>query len=74
MDFGQKMFHDFYMKLVQDDRVQEAEELLKEGFQKQKDGSFGEFIETAKDKYFDLIKPEHVDQLKEAMSKFLGDK
>lgn len=71
MNDKQKMFHDFFMNMVQEGKEQEAEDLLAEGFRRQDEGTFNKvFLLTAGPKYFSLIKPEYVDQLKKAMSHF----
>lgn len=72
MNQGQKMFHDFYMNMVETGKEVLAEELLSAGFQKQEEGTFAEFIDKSKDKYFELIREDCRPELEKAMSHFLG--
>lgn len=71
MNAGQKMFHDFYLSLVQEGKEEAAEALLAESFAKQSEGSFdAAYFLSVKDTYFTLIKPEHSEKLAEAMQSF----
>lgn len=71
MNIKQKMFHDFFLKMVKEGKEQEAEALLAESFRRQEAGSFdAAYLAAQGPKFFALIKPECVDQLKEAMSHF----
>lgn len=71
MNPKQKMFHDFFMAMVQGGKGAEAEELLQTGFRKQDEGTFNAaFLQEVMPKYYALIKPECIDQLKKAMSHF----
>lgn len=71
MNDKQKMFHDFFMRMVRDGREAEAGELLAAGFRRQDEGTFdAAFLQAAMPKYFELVKPECADQLKKAMSHF----
>lgn len=75
MNSGQKMFHDFFIGLVKEGHEAEAEELLQKGFEMQDKGAFhGEFFESVKDKYFELIKPEFTEKLQAAMNHFTQGK
>lgn len=71
MNQGQKMFYDFYMNLVEEGNEKEAEEVLKECFQKQEEGTFHrEYLESIQSKMYELIRPEGLEQLKKAMEQF----
>lgn len=71
MNPGQKMFHDFFMKMVQDGKAEEAERALAESFEKQANGTFdAAYLQSIVPKYYALIKPEYKDQLKKAMESF----
>jgi hypothetical protein len=71
MNPGQKMFYDFFMERTKEDSKEEAERLLKTGFAKQDEGTFDKaYLDEVMPKYFELIKPEAVDELKDAMAQF----
>lgn len=71
MNKGQQMFHDFYMSLVKDEYVQEAQELLAENFRKQDEGTFdGSYLQSIMPKMYSMIRPECEDKLREAMQHF----
>lgn len=71
MNQGQKMFHDFFINLVKDGAEAEAENLLDECFKLQDEGKFSsEFHKTVMPKFFALVKPENMIQLKNAMEHF----
>lgn len=73
MNGGQKMFHDFYMKMVKSGSEGAAEKLLAEGFQRQDEGTFdGAYFASVRDAYFSLIDEKYTDQLTEAMNHFAG--
>lgn len=71
MNEKQKMFHDFFMGMVQEDKKAEAEETLAAAFKRQDEGTFdAAYMKTIIPKYFALIKPEYIEQLKKAMQHF----
>lgn len=71
MNNGQKMFHDFFINLVKDGTESEAEALLSECFKAQDEGTFNsDFHKSVMPKFFALVKPENMNQLKNAMSHF----
>lgn len=71
MNEMQKSFHDFFMSMVRDDKKSEAEQTLAEAFKKQDEGAFdAAYMQTIVPKYFSLVKPECVEQLKKAMAHF----
>lgn len=71
MDQGQKLFHDFYMRLVAEGNEEKAEVLLKEGFDKQDKGEFNkEYLDSVQDRYYSLIREEEKESLRDAMLSF----
>lgn len=71
MNKMQKNFHDFFMSMVEEDKKEEAEEALAAAFRKQDEGTFDvAYMQTIVPKYFSLVKPECVEQLKKAMEHF----
>ncbi len=71
MNPGQAMFFNFFMERVKEDKKEEAKALLEAGFARQDAGTFDkEYLGETMPKYFELIKPEAMDELKEAMSHF----
>lgn len=71
MNPGQEMFYKFFMARTKEDKKDEADSLLKTGFEKQNAGTFSkEYFDEIMPKYFEMIKPECVDELKEAMASF----
>lgn len=71
MNNGQKMFHDFFMNMVQEGKEAEAESALAESFEKQDNGTFNaDYLNSIMPKYYELIKPECTEQLKKAMEQF----
>lgn len=72
MNKGQQMFYDFYMSLVPDDNKEKAEKLLKQSFEKQDKSEFdADYFKSVEKKYFELIKPEFIDKLTEAIKSFV---
>lgn len=71
MNEKQKMFHDFFMSMVQAGKEAEAEEVLAAGFEKQNEGTFdAAYLQSVMSRYYALIRPECVEQLKKAMEHF----
>lgn len=71
MNPGQEMFYNFFMERVINGKEEEAKILLNAGFEKQAAGTFdAAYLEKAMPKYFELIKPECIDELKKAMEHF----
>lgn len=71
MNNGQKLFHDFFMSMVQEGKEEEAEAVLAAGFRKQDEGTFdAEYLQSVMDKYYALIKPEDMEKMKEVMAQF----
>ena len=71
MNPGQEMFYKFFMERTKEDKKEEAKALLQDGFAKQEAGTFDKkYLEEVMPKYFEMIKPEAVEELKEAMHSF----
>jgi hypothetical protein len=71
MNPGQKMFYDFFIERTIDDKKEEAKRLLEDGFARQAAGTFDKaYLDEVTPQYFELIKPEAVEELKGAMSSF----
>lgn len=71
MEDGQKMFEEFYMRMVAEGKEEEAQVLLKEGFDKQAKGEFNrEYFDSVQDKYYELIREEEKESLKQALDGF----
>lgn len=71
MNQGQEMFFNFFMERVIEGKEEEAKALLNEGFEKQASGAFNaEYLNEVMPKYFELIKPEFMDDLQKAMAHF----
>lgn len=74
MNSGQEMFYNFFMERVIKGKEEEAKTLLNTGFEKQAAGTFdAAYLEEIMPKYFELIKPECIDDLKKAMAHFGGN-
>lgn len=68
MNQGQEKFFKFIMQNVAEDNQNKAEELLKESFAKQADGTFNqEYMMAFIPRMLELIKPENVEQVKTIM-------
>lgn len=73
MNNGQKMFHDFFMRMVRDGKQAEAEALLAAGFRRQDEGRFdAAYLQEKMPEYFALVREECAEQLKQAMAHFSG--
>ncbi len=74
MNPGQEMFYNFFMQRVAEGKEEEAKALLNAGFEKQANGTFdAEYLKEAMPKYFELIKPEFIKDLQDAMTHFGGN-
>jgi DNA-directed RNA polymerase subunit F len=71
MNQGQEQFLGYILERVQEDKVEEARELLADNFRKQAEGTF-----TQEDalqfmpKMISLLKPENVNEVQEVMKEF----
>jgi hypothetical protein len=71
MNPGQQQFYDFFIERAQDGRKEEAKALLEDSFARQAAGTFDKaYFEEVMPKYFEVIKPEAVNELKAAMDHF----
>lgn len=71
MNPGQKQFYDFFIERTKEDKKEEARTLLEAGFAKQAAGTFDKaYMEEVTPQYFELIKPEAVEELRAAMAHF----
>ena len=69
MNFQQKMLRGYVMSMVREDRRDEAERVLAEGLARQDEGTFdAAYLESMQPTYLDLVKPEHVGTLQNAMA------
>ncbi|AUS97218.1 hypothetical protein CDQ84_16515 [Clostridium thermosuccinogenes] len=71
MNPGQKMFYNFFMERVKEDKKDEAKALLEESFARQDAGTFDKaYFQEMMPKYFAVIKPDAIEELKQAMEHF----
>lgn len=68
MNGGQEKFFDFIMERVALENQDKAKVLLSESFAKQDDGTFNkEYMMSFIPRMLELIKPEHLDEVKNIM-------
>mgnify|MGYP001193194166 CR=1 FL=1 len=71
MNKGQEMFYHFFIDRVMDDKKEEAKLLLEESFAKQDEGTFDmAYFQEIMPKFYAIVKPEALDEVKEAMEHF----
>jgi len=71
MNQGQEMFYNFFIERVMDDKTEEAKSMLEESFARQAAGTFDmAYFQEIMPKFFAIIKPEAVEEVKEAMNSF----
>jgi hypothetical protein len=71
MNQGQEMFYNFFIERAKDDKKEEAKKLLEEGFARQDAGTFDkEYLQEIMPQYFAVIKPEALEEFKQAMEHF----
>jgi DNA-directed RNA polymerase subunit F len=71
MNQGQEKFLGFILERVQEDKVEEARELLADNFKKQAEGTFTqEDAVKFMPKMISLLKPEKVSEVQEVMKQF----
>jgi len=74
MDQGQELFLGFILERVQEDKVEEAKELLAYAFNKLTEGSFTqEDIMQFIPKMVMLLKPDKIEEVQAIMMQFAGD-
>ncbi|MDP4153215.1 MAG: hypothetical protein Q8865_07260 [Bacillota bacterium] len=71
MNQGQEKFYEFILERVQEDKVEEAKELLMDNFKKQQKGNFTqEDVLKFIPKMISLLKPEKVEEVQAVMKQF----
>ena len=71
MNQGQEMFYNFFMERVKDAKKDEARALLEDAFARQAAGTFDKaYLQETMPKYFALLKPEAIEEVKQAMKHF----
>ncbi len=71
MNPGQEMFYNFFVERAMDDKKEDAKLLLEDCFSKQNAGAFDrKYFEEIMPKFFAIVKPEAVEELKSAMDSF----
>jgi hypothetical protein len=71
MNQGQEIFYNFFIERAKDDKKEEAKKLLEEGFARQDAGTFDkEYLQEIMPQYFAVIKPEALEEFKQAMEHF----
>lgn len=69
MNNGQEIFFNFIMERVALENQSKAKDLLSKSFSKQQDGTFNkEYMMSFIPKMLELIKPEHIDEVKNIMT------
>jgi len=62
---GQELFRNFIMEGVEPGKEADAEELLKDGFARQADGTFNEdYVNEIIPKYAEVLRPDRLDSFK----------
>lgn len=71
MHQGQEKFYQFIMERVQEDKAEEAKQLLEEHFRKQQEGRFTkDDIKQFIPKMTAMLKPDHKDEVLGIMNEF----
>lgn len=71
MNQGQEMFYNFFIERVKDNKKEEAKLLLEDSFAKQAEGTFDmAYFQEIMPKLFAIVKPEAVEEVKEAIDHF----
>jgi hypothetical protein len=71
MNQGQEMFYNFFIERAMDDKKEEAKALLEESFAKQAAGTFDmAYLQEIMPKFFAVVKPEAIEEVKKAMDHF----
>jgi hypothetical protein len=71
MNQGQEMFYNFFIERAMDDKSEEAKALLEERFAKQAAGTFDmAYLQEIMPKFFAVVKPEAIEEVKKAMNHF----
>nr|WP_314640400.1 hypothetical protein [uncultured Olsenella sp.] len=71
MNMPQKMFHDFVMGMVKDERRDDAERLMEEGFARQDAGTFdAAYLASVTPTYLDVVKEDQVEKVRAAIASY----
>ncbi|MDF2595026.1 MAG: hypothetical protein K0R69_1367 [Clostridia bacterium] len=71
MNEGQALFNDFFIERVKEDKKEEAKLLLEDSFARQAAGTFDKaYFQEIMPKFFAILKPEAVEEVKAAMDHF----
>jgi hypothetical protein len=71
MNQGQEMFYNFFIERAMDNKREEAKALLEESFAKQAAGTFDmAYLQEIMPKFFAVVKPEAIEEVKKAMDHF----
>lgn len=71
MNQGQELFYNFFIERAMDDKKEEAKALLEESFAKQAAGTFDmAYLQEVMPKFFAVLKPESIEEVKNAMNHF----
>lgn len=71
MNQGQELFYNFFIERVKEDKKEEAKSLLEDSFAKQAEGTFDmAYFQEIMPKFFAIVKPEAVEEVKAAMDSF----
>ncbi len=71
MNQGQALFYNFFIERTIDDKKEEAKSLLAESFAKQAAGTFDmAYFQEILPKFFAVVKPEAIEEVKNAMNDF----
>ena len=74
MNQGQQMFYDFVLARVQEGKEEEIKAVMKESFKRQAEGTFTmEYMNETAPKMMSLIRPECVEEFKNAAAHFRGE-
>jgi hypothetical protein len=74
MDQGQELFLSYILERVQEDKVEEAKQLLALGFQKLAEGNFTqEDIVELIPKMISILKPDKIEEVQEVVKQFAGN-
>ncbi len=71
MNPGQQQFYTFLMERVRADKIEEAKSLLEDSFSRQAAGTFDRaYLDEIMPKFYEIVKPEAMEDLKAAMIHF----
>ncbi|MCL2491898.1 MAG: hypothetical protein FWE87_04020 [Coriobacteriia bacterium] len=74
MNESHQKFYDFAMENIMPGKETEAEELLREGFERYDAGTYDQsYFDEVKPKYLELVQPDRWEGFKTAVSHFMED-